>query len=119
MQYTPDELTHRERYKVLTGFVLPRPIAWVTTVGAGGVINAAPFSFFNVFSEDPPLCMFAVSRRPDGRVKDTLVNIQHHQEFVVNISDEPLAHAMHDSSGDFPPEIGEPGSLGLKFAPST
>src|SRR3977135_4726134 len=105
MQYTPDELTHRERYKVLTGFVLPRPIAWVTTVGAGGVVNAAPFSFFNVFSEDPPLCMFAANPRPDGRVKDTVVNIRRTGEFVVNLADEPLARAMHDSSGAFPPQI--------------
>jgi len=56
---------------VLTSFVLPRPIAWVTSVGQTGVVNAAPFSSFNVFCEDPPLCMFAVNRRPDGRVKDT------------------------------------------------
>ena len=76
MQYAPDDLTPRERYKVLTGFVLPRPIAWVTTIGPTGVVNAAPFSFFNVFCEDPPLCMFAANQRPDGRVKDTLVNIQ-------------------------------------------
>src|SRR6202165_5475091 len=119
MQYTPDELTHRERYKVLTGFVLPRPIAWVTALGAGGWVNAAPFSFFNVFSEDPPLCMFAANPRPDGRVKDTVVNIQRTGEFVVNLADEALARAMHDSSGDFPPDIGEPGYLGLKLAPST
>ena len=97
MQYTPDELTDRERYKVLTGFVLPRPIAWVTTIGANGVVNAAPFSFFNVFSEDPPLCMFAANARPDGRVKDTVVNIQRTGEFVVNLTDEPLARAMHET----------------------
>ncbi len=68
----PNDLTHRERYKVLTGFVLPRPIAWETTIGPTGVVNAAPFSFFNVFCEDPPLCMFAANLRPDGRVKDTI-----------------------------------------------
>src|SRR3979490_469688 len=95
MEYAADDLTPRDRYKLLAGFVLPRPIAWVTTVGPTGVVNAAPYSFFNVFCEDPPLCMFAVSRRPDGRIKDTLVNIQHHQEFVVNITDEPLAHPIH------------------------
>ena len=119
MQYAPADLSPRERYKVLTGFVLPRPIAWVTTVGPTGVVNAAPFSFFNVFSEDPPLCMFAASPGPDGLPKDTVVNIQRTQEFVVNLADEPLARAMHDSSGDFPPETGEPGYLGLKLAPST
>ena len=119
MQYAPSDLTPRDRYKVLTSFVLPRPIAWVTTIGETGVVNAAPFSFFNVFSEDPPLCMFAANRRPDGRPKDTQINIERTGEFVVNMTDEPLALAMHESSGDFPPEIGEPDYLGLKLAPST
>ena len=119
MEYAASDLTQRERYKVLTSFVLPRPIAWVTSQNAGGVVNAAPFSFFNVFCEDPPLCMFAVNRRPDGREKDTLVNIQRLGEFVVNLTDEPLARAMHETSGDFPPEIGEPDYLGLKLAPSS
>jgi flavin reductase (DIM6/NTAB) family NADH-FMN oxidoreductase RutF len=113
MEYAPENLQPRERYKLLAGFVLPRPIAWVTTIGPTGVVNAAPYSFFNVFCEDPPLCMFAVNQRPDGRVKDTLVNIQRSREFVVNLTDEPLARAMHDSSGDFPPDIGEPDYLGL------
>src|SRR6202165_2020424 len=117
MQYAPADLSPRERHKVLTGFVLPRPIAWVTTVGPTGVVNAAPFSFFNVFSEDPPLCMFSANPGPDGLLKDTVVNIQRTREFVVNLADEPLARAMHDSSGDFPPEIGEPGYLGLRSAP--
>ena len=119
MEYFPENLQPRERYKMLAGFVLPRPIAWVTSLGPTGVVNAAPFSFFNVFSEDPPLCMFAVNQRPDGRVKDTLVNIQRTSEFVVHLTDEPLARAMHDSSGDFPPDVGEPDYLGLKLAPST
>ena len=119
MEYAADDLTPRERYKVLTGFVLPRPIAWVTTIGPTGVVNAAPFSFFNVFCESPPLCMFAANLGPDGLPKDTTVNIRRTGEFVINLADAPLARAMHDSSGDFPPEIGEPGYLGLKVAPST
>ncbi|MEH2556875.1 flavin reductase (DIM6/NTAB) family NADH-FMN oxidoreductase RutF [Bradyrhizobium algeriense] len=119
MQYDPSDLKPRERYKVLTSFVLPRPIAWVTSMGPAGVVNAAPFSFFNVFCEDPPLCMFAANLRPDGRVKDTVINIRATNEFVVNMTDEALAHAMHESSGDFPPEIGEPDYLNLNLAPST
>ena len=59
MDYAAADLTPRERYKVLTSFVLPRPIAWVTSLAPNGTVNAAPFSFFNVFCEDPPLCMFA------------------------------------------------------------
>ena len=119
MEYAPENLQPRDRYKLLAGFVLPRPIAWVTSIGPGGVVNAAPFSFFNVFAEDPPLVMFAVNKRPDGRLKDTWLNIQRTGEFVVNLTDEPLAQAMHDSSGDFPPDVGEPDYLGLKLAPST
>jgi flavin reductase (DIM6/NTAB) family NADH-FMN oxidoreductase RutF len=118
MEFDPSKMQPRERYKVLVSFVLPRQIAWVTCVGPTGVVNAAPYSFFNVFCEDPPLCMFAVNRRPDGRTKDTLTNIQATREFVVNIADEHLARAMHESSGDFPPDIGEPDYLGLKLAPS-
>lgn len=119
MDYAASELTPRERYKVLTSFILPRPIAWVTSIGPTGVVNAAPFSFFNAFCEDPPLCMFAANRKPNGQDKDTFLNIQRTGEFVVNIADEPLARAMHESSGDFPPETGEPDYLGLKLAPST
>src|ERR1700746_3061980 len=76
MEYAPENLAPRERYKVLTSFVLPRPIAWVTSLGPTGVSTPPPFIFLNVFAEDPPLCMFAVNRRPDGRVKDTQLNIQ-------------------------------------------
>ncbi|MFO1158242.1 MAG: flavin reductase family protein [Reyranellaceae bacterium] len=118
MQYAASELSQHERYKLLISFVLPRPIAWLTTIGPTGTVNAAPFSFFNVFAEDPPLIMVAVNKRPDGRLKDTWANIQRTGEFVVNLTDEPLARAMHDSSGDFPPDIGEPDYLGLKLAPS-
>ena len=118
MQYAVKDLARYERYKLLASFVLPRPIAWVTTVGPTGVVNAAPFSFFNVFAEDPPLCMIAINRRPDGRLKDTWANIQRSGELVINLADEPLARAMHDSSGDFPPDTGEPAYLGLKLAPS-
>ncbi len=67
MQYAVSDVTPHERYKLLISFVLPRPIAWVTTIGPTGVVNAAPFSFFNVFAEDPPLIMFAINKRPDGR----------------------------------------------------
>ena len=118
MEYAASDLTPRERYKVLTSFILQRPIAWVTSVGPTGVVNAAPFSFFNAFCEDPPLCMFAANRKPNGQDKDTFLNIQRTGEFVVNLADEPLAKAMHERSGDFPPEVGETDYLELKLAPS-
>jgi len=118
MQYAAKDVTPHERYKLLISFVLPRPIAWLTTIGPTGVVNAAPFSFFNVFAEDPPLVMVAINKRADGRIKDSWANIERTGEFVVNLTDEPLARAMHDSSGDFPPDVGEPDYLGLKTAPS-
>ena len=118
MQYAAKDVSAHDRYKIMISFVLPRPIAWVTTLGPTGVVNAAPFSFFNIFAEDPPLCMFAINKRPDGRIKDTWANIQRTGEFVVNLTDEPMALKMHNSSGDFPPETGEPDYLGLKLAPS-
>jgi flavin reductase (DIM6/NTAB) family NADH-FMN oxidoreductase RutF len=118
MQYAAKDVTPHERYKLLISFVLPRPIAWLTTIGPTGVVNAAPFSFFNVFAEDPPLVMVAINKRADGRIKDSWANIERTGEFVVNLTDEPLARAMHDSSGDFPPDMGEPDYLGLKTAPS-
>ena len=119
MRFDLEQIDPAVVYKLLVATVVPRPIAWVTTINRQGLVNAAPYSFFNVFSEDPPLCMFAVNQRPDGRTKDTLVNIQRTGEFVVNLTDEPLARAMHDSSGDFAPDVGEPDYLGLKLAPST
>jgi flavin reductase (DIM6/NTAB) family NADH-FMN oxidoreductase RutF len=118
MHYAAAELSPHDRYKLLISFVLPRPIAWLTTISEAGVVNAAPFSFFNVFAEDPPLVMIAINKRPDGRLKDSWNNIARSKQFVVNMTDEPLAQAMHESSGDFPPEIGEPNYLGLKLAPS-
>jgi len=67
MQYAVSDVNHHDRYKILTAFVLPRPSPGLTTLGPTGVANAAPFSFFNVFAEDPPLCMFSLNSRPDGR----------------------------------------------------
>ena len=87
MQYAVSDVSDHERYKLLISFVLPRPIAWVTTIGPSGTVNAAPFSFFNVFAEDPPLVMFAINKRPDGRLKDTWNNIERTGQFVVNLAD--------------------------------
>ena len=104
--------TPRERYKILTAFVLPRPIGWVTTIGPTGVVNAAPFSFFNVFCEDPPLCMFAVEPQPNGqRQGHARSTSSGPASSWLTSTDEPLAKAMHESCGDFPPDIGEPDYL--------
>jgi flavin reductase (DIM6/NTAB) family NADH-FMN oxidoreductase RutF len=81
------------RYKLLAALVAPRPIALVTTVGKDGVVNAAPFSFFNVFSEDPALVVLGLQSRPDGTPKDTLKHIRETDVFVVNLGSVVHLHA--------------------------
>jgi len=101
------ELEPRERYKLLCATVVPRPIALVTSVGRDGVVNAAPFSFFNVFSEEPPLIVLGLQHKPDAAPKDTTRNIAETGVFVVNLVDEGLAEAMNVCAIDFPPQISE------------
>lgn len=112
------ELPPLERYKLLIGLVIPRPIAWISTYSANGVANCAPFSFFNVFSEDPPLCVIGINPRSDGQIKHSLKNIRRTKEFVVNLVDEDTANAMHLSSGEFPEEVSEFEQAGLTPAPA-
>jgi len=118
MDLTLSELSALERYKLLIGLVIPRPIAWISTWSENGVANCAPYSFFNVFSEDPPLCMVSFGLRSDGRIKDSLRNIRRTGEFVVNLVDEATANAMHLSSEEFPPEVSEFTAARLTPAPA-
>lgn len=106
-------LTPHDRYKLLVGFIIPRPIAFVTTVGCDGNINAAPFSFFNVFGEDPALVVLGFDRRSDGSLKDTVRNILDTGQFVVNMVDEPIAAAMNECAVDFPQGFDELAESGL------
>lgn len=111
------ELPALERYKLLIGLVIPRPIAWISTRSANGVANCAPFSFFNVFSEDPPLCVVGINpRSSDGAMKHSLKNIRRTGEFVVNLVDEASASAMHLSSEELPEEESEFEKAGLTQA---
>lgn len=112
------ELSALERYKLLTGLVIPRPIAWISTWNANGVANCAPFSFFNALSEDPPLCIVSFGPRGDGAMKHTLKNIRRTGEFVVNLVDEASANAMHLSSEEIPEEESEFAQAGLTPAPA-
>ena len=109
MNVRPDELPHREFYRILISAVVPRPIAWVSTL-SGGRLNLAPFSFFNVVSAKPPLLGFSPSlRQVDGRPapKDTLYNIRETGEFVVNVVTFAVAEAMNLTSGDYESSINE------------
>jgi flavin reductase (DIM6/NTAB) family NADH-FMN oxidoreductase RutF len=112
------DLSRQDRYKLLCGVVIPRPIALVTTLDENGAVNAAPFSFFNVFSEDPPLVVLGLQHRPDRSPKDTTRNINRDGEFVVNMVDEALASAMNDCAVDFPSGDSEVAALGLATLPS-
>ena len=113
------ELPPLERYKLLIGLVIPRPIAWISTRSANGVANCAPFSFFNVFSEDPPLCVIGINPRDsDGAMKHSLRNIRRTGEFVVNLVEEASANAMHASSEELPEEESEFEKAGLTEAPA-
>jgi flavin reductase (DIM6/NTAB) family NADH-FMN oxidoreductase RutF len=112
------ELPRLERYKLLIGLVIPRPIAWISTRSANGVANCAPFSFFNVFSEEPPLCVIGINPRSDGDLKHSLKNIRRTGEFVVNLVDEATANAMHISSHEFAEEESEFQKTGLTEAPA-
>src|SRR5205085_4762484 len=113
-----DEVSAHERYKLLIGLVIPRPIAWISTWSENGVANCAPFSFFNVFSEDPPLCVIGINPRSDGAMKHTLKNIRRTREFVVNLVDEATANAMHISGHEYPEEVSEFEQAGLTQAPA-
>ncbi|WP_420392480.1 flavin reductase family protein [Acuticoccus sp.] len=112
------DLAVRDRYKVLTSVVIPRPIALVTTLSPAGHVNAAPFSFFNVFSEDPPLVVLGLQSRGEGALKDTTANVRRTGEFVANLVSEDIADAMNRCAIDYPPEIGELSAAGLTASPS-
>ena len=86
-----DQISSYERYKLMASLIVPRPIALVTSLGANGVVNAAPFSMFNMIGEDPPILMISINRLQDGQLKDTSTNILHNGEFVVHMSDYQIA----------------------------
>ena len=106
------------RYKLLIGLVIPRPIAWVSTWSENGVANCAPFSFFNVISEEPPLCILSFNWRSDRQIKHTLKNIRRTGEFVVNLADEGTANAMHLTGTEIPEAESEFSRFGLTPAPA-
>ncbi len=112
------ELAPRDRYKLLIATIVPRPIALVTTIGRDGVVNAAPFSFFNVISEDPALIVLGLQHKPDNSAKDTTRNIAETGNLVVNLVDEDLGDAMNVCAISFSPGVSEVAMAGLTLAPS-
>ena len=115
----PSELDPQRVYKLLIGSVVPRPIAWTSTLSPEGIPNLAPYSFFTVASRNPPTLCVSVGERPSGEPfpKDTLRNIEETGEFVVNVVSLPLANAMYESSRDHAPGVDEFEAAGLTAAP--
>lgn len=121
MELDPKKSKADAVYKLLIGCVVPRPIAWVSTVDSVGVKNVAPFSFFMAITGDPPTLAFSSGSRaiaPGTKAKkDTLANAEATGGFVVNVVDDALAEAMNLTSGEYPPEIDEFAMAGLDSAP--
>lgn len=107
MEFDFTRITAQDRYRLLTNFVGPRPIALVTTRAEAGHSNAAPMSFFNVFSHDPAIVILGIQTRPDGEEKDTVRNIRRAGEFVVNMVDMALADQMLICGLGVAPDIDE------------
>lgn len=118
MQLDFTTLTPLERYRWLASTITPRPIAWVSSLSAEGVSNLAPFSFFQVISDDPPTLMVNVNHRPDGSLKDTLRNVQDTGELVIQLVSFAQAEAMNASSAALPYGISEFEQCGIASLPS-
>ena len=108
----------RDNYKLLIGAVVPRPIAWVSTLNGDGSVNLAPFSFFQAVASDPPTVIVSVGRRSNGDWKDTALNALERGEFVVNTVNVDVREAMNESSRDYPYGESELPPAGLTTAPS-
>ena len=104
--------------KLIFNTVVPRPIAWITTLSEEGVVNLAPFSFYNAITTKPPLIIVSIGKRKDGSLKDTARNIRETGEFVINVVSKEFLEKMHESGKDFPPEVSEAEELGIELEPS-
>lgn len=101
-------------YKLLCGLVTPRPIALVTSQDAEGRVNAAPFSYFNVFGSEPPVLVISIGDRPDnGAPKDTAANIEATRQYVVHLVDETIAERMNQTSKNYPHGVNEMAEAGF------
>jgi flavin reductase (DIM6/NTAB) family NADH-FMN oxidoreductase RutF len=118
MLFDVAQMSAQDAYKVLVSTVVPRPIAWITTQDIDGTLNAAPFSFFNAVSGNPPVVAVGIGGRGPGDAKDTGNVIRRTGEFVVNLVSNELAERMNITAIDFGPEVNELAEAGLTTAPS-
>ena len=119
MLFDFEALPARERYKLLVSTIVPRPIAWVVTQDEAGVVNAAPYSFFNAFSDDPAVVAIGCGPRPEGGAKDTLGNIKATGQFVVCLVPGSALEQMNLTAIDFAPGVDELDEAGLHKLAST
>jgi len=113
MKIIPERLSKRDSHELLMSAILPRPIAFVSTVGEDGVNNVAPFSCFAPIGMKPALVCLQISQKRDGQKKDTLRNIEFAKDFVVNAVDASMAEAMNQASADYPSDVDEFKEVGL------
>lgn len=111
-------LTAQENYRHLVGGIIPRPIAWISTVSATGITNLAPYSFFTVASCNPPVLLYTQVTPQSGKNKDTLANILETKFCVVNIVSASLLEKMNATCESFPPEISEFSAAGIESCES-
>jgi flavin reductase (DIM6/NTAB) family NADH-FMN oxidoreductase RutF len=114
----PSSIDASARYRLLVDTVIPRPIAFVSTLSAGGGVNVAPYSSFNLVSSNPASVVFSVFSKADGSKKDTLRNIENTKEFVVNTVGEWMAEAVNQCSADYPYGVSEVERVGLSTVES-
>lgn len=113
-----DELSARDKYKLLCAVVIPHPIAWVTTINRQGLVNVAPFSFFNVFGAEPATVILGLEHHADGSQKNTTRNIEETGEYTINILTPDLNDVVVATAARYPADIGEAKALVLELTPS-
>ncbi|HLS59649.1 MAG TPA: flavin reductase family protein [Virgibacillus sp.] len=106
LSFEPHEQTERENYRLLTGSIIPRPIAFVTSMASDGTVNGAPFSYFNIVSSNPPMVSISIQRK-DGVRKDTARNIAEKGTFVVHIVDEENVKQINETAASLPADESE------------
>ncbi len=106
LSFDPSMNTERENYKLLIGSIIPRPIAFVTSLGKDGTLNGAPFSYFNIVSSNPPMISLSIQRN-GGKQKDTARNILETKEFVVHIVDQDNVEKVNETAASLPPDQSE------------
>lgn len=117
LKLNPNGNTERENYKLLIGTIIPRPIAFVTTKSKEGIVNGAPFSYFNIVCSNPPMVSVSI-QRTGGKLKDTARNIYDNQEFVVHIVDAENVGKINETAATLPPTESELDLVNLTQVPS-